>query len=208
MSQQQKSNTYWIKKGKLYILAEPNRRVRYIPFKDHNDLNKIANALNKKDYEYDYKYEINCVKIWSNSVQYKGTISSLPPGQSYFYKDSGYPLGEYMKPMKLRTDEETFFIEKQYEDIKSTINNFISNEQKYIDAKYLYKMGIMLYGPPGNGKTAFIRYLTQNLLPEGSTVIWCKTVPSIEASNAFSKIPGLKVLIFEELTNSISTVGS
>lgn len=192
----------WAKIKNFYVPALSSERVRYINFNDGFSLTKIVNSLNSKGMEYDVIYDSNLVKVYSNKTRLKGNLS-IPNGRTFVFSSGGYEHPNIMRPAPVRDQEDTFFIESQYTEVKTHLDNFLTSKQKYIDARFLYKLGFLLYGPPGNGKTAFIRYMVQNLLPNDATVVWMNTMPSIEGSKALSEIPGLKVLIFEEITNSL-----
>jgi len=44
-------------------------------------------------------------------------------------------------------------------EVYRSINNFINNKARYVDNDVPYKLGLMLYGPPGVGKTSVVRHV-------------------------------------------------
>lgn len=75
----------------------------------------------------------------------------LPAG-IYKYREAGggrYP--ERLQPFKMRSDQGTNLGGK-FHEVTDRIANFIANEKVYRDNDIMYKLGLLLYGPPGNGK--------------------------------------------------------
>lgn len=92
----------------------------------------------------------------------------------------------------------------EYANIDTYLLNFINNKNIYEQHDLLHKAGLLFYGPPGNGKTSYIRYLkVNNILPENTIFIWCKALPSNEILEELKKIDALKIFIFEEITTTL-----
>jgi hypothetical protein len=127
---------------------------------------------------------------------------SIAGGKFYLF-DGGYPYpDQYLVPLDLR-DEKIFHLDK-YQDLINFIREFSHKKDFYTQRNLFYKAGIFLYGPPGNSKTTFIRYLLKNVIDPTAVVIWCNALPGVTLTQELRKISGLKVLIFEELTTTVS----
>lgn len=63
----------------------------------------------------------------------------------------------YLASEYKRTFSSIIMTEKSEKYLTNGINNFIDNEDWFIEKSIPYQLGILLYGPPGTGKTSIIR---------------------------------------------------
>lgn len=129
-----------------------------------------------------------------------------PSGETFKYEYNRYDWPSHrLYPIETRVDENTFYIPGQYEEAETYVKKFLTLRDKYAEFKFAYRTGLLLYGPPGNGKTAFIRYLIQSCFKDQEiTVIWTNSTPDLTFTKALKNFPGIKVIIFEELSTAIS----
>lgn len=106
----------------------------------------------------------------------------VPPG-SYIIKwdyQNGYPIF-VKKPIKL--DELLLLPDPTFESIITDIQYFWDHQHKFIEYKYAYKRGILLYGPPGSGKTSLIALLSDDIIKRGGIVINIKDANDLQIYN-------------------------
>lgn len=65
------------------------------------------------------------------------------------------------------------------EDVLTEVNRFWESEQKYRDHNLLYKRGIILWGPPGGGKTVAVKLLMNELVKKDGIVIVAQSIPLV-----------------------------
>lgn len=126
-------------------------------------------------------------------------IVDLPPGR-YQYYEGQYGLPDRLEKIELTT--QCYFETNQslLEYVNDDLNRFLKSENIYKEMLIPYRRGYLFYGPPGNGKTGFIRHAVSKIVPEDAYVIWMNEIPDMEIVKALKEAPGLKVFIIEEVT--------
>lgn len=99
----------------------------------------------------------------------------------------------------MTTRDEGYIPLPDHETLVTDIGRFLKAKSLYEKLQFIYKRGYLLYGEPGTGKTAFIRYLSHLPIFKDAHIIWMNFVPPSGMIEALNKIDGLKVLIMEEM---------
>ncbi len=128
----------------------------------------------------------------------------LPPGAYRFYARNPYTSEpSRLVPIAMR-NADTYLQLSQMDAITHDMATFMASQQLYKDLGFLYRRGYLLYGAPGNGKTALIRELT-NTIKVPAQVIWFKEIPDERFVIALNALPTLKICIFEEISADENT---
>lgn len=145
-------------------------------------------------------------------------------GDSYFpceKTEEGLPAGQYIPVWSEQRG--VYFVKKEVHlddlmilpDSKTTyvldsINHFWSKEQKFREFKYLWKRGMMLWGPPGSGKTSCLQQMSQQIIDKGGVSVYC-TNPSVcaEALRILRRIEPHRpcVVLLEDIDAIINRFG-
>ena len=86
--------------------------------------------------------------------------------------------------------------------LNKEISSFLVNEKMYKEHNFEYKRGILMYGPPGNGKTSFIKSFVRDLnamVIMASANDYSETEFLADFLSDSSHDDMLKVLIFEDV---------
>jgi hypothetical protein len=126
------------------------------------------------------------------------TINNLPVG-SYSAAIDDYGRVHLQKVVMV-TDELLRLPDSASAKVLNSIDIFWSARDKFISRKQLHKRGIILWGPPGSGKTVTVMLLIENIIKRGGIVLICKN-PNI-ASEALRIIrliePSRPLIVVEE----------
>lgn len=98
------------------------------------------------------------------------TQPSIPPGVYVFDRDDN---GLFAKRIKVVTDNLIELPDNASEKVLAGMAKFWQMEDRYRKHGLLYKRGIILWGPPGSGKTATLTLLNKYLLDNGGVVVMC-----------------------------------
>lgn len=82
-------------------------------------------------------------------------------------------------------------------------DNFLNAKEIYNNLNLTYKKGYLLWGPPGTGKTTIIRKLLTDFKPKDAIVIFIERAMSLDLINILREDPRLKIIVFEELVDTI-----
>jgi AAA+ superfamily predicted ATPase len=99
------------------------------------------------------------------------TITTLPAGQYNINLDK--QRGPFFHKMTTNLDELLVLPDNSCDRVLQGIKTFWAREQHFRDHKFLWKRGIMLWGPPGSGKTSLIQLLSKEIISRDGLAIFC-----------------------------------
>lgn len=124
----------------------------------------------------------------------------LPPGFYDYYPSDGYPSTSRLEVKRVRK-EEAYTSTSNLDAFNSDLRLFLDSKHIYDEMEVMYRRGYLLYGPPGNGKTALIRSILTRPEFIGAQIIWCHDTLPQSFREKLNTTSNLKVLVFEELVN-------
>lgn len=98
-------------------------------------------------------------------------ISELPPGQ--YTVNFSHTQGLYFSNRDINLDDLLVLPDSNSERVVDHIDDFWNSEQSFRKYGFLWKRGIMLWGPPGSGKTSLVQQLSKQIVDRGGITIYC-----------------------------------
>ncbi len=182
--------------GETFYMPSDGKIEQYIVHPKDIDSTQLQSILNNaQNISISHHTSPNHILL-NTVVKDTGNLVELPTG-SYTYLDTNR-YGCILKHLVLHRVD-VHFETMNSSSIVDDMKLFIDSRPIYLDMNLIHRRGYLLYGAPGNGKTALIRELVKNDIFKDSYIIWCKSVPHHRYLSALRDTPGLKVLIFEEL---------
>ena len=130
-----------------------------------NDIKKWADKAMKK----------NSGQMWAkrNDDYFACEESSktLEAGQ-YIIKQS--ESGIFFSKKEVVLDDLIKLNDSVSNEVLAAVADFWTKKQAYDELGFLWKRGVLLYGPPGSGKTSTIQQLAQDLISRNGLVIYCE----------------------------------
>jgi SpoVK/Ycf46/Vps4 family AAA+-type ATPase len=136
--------------------------------------------------EYDYDEEEGTLKEnarqWAkvNDVYFPAdmTVNSLPAGQ--YAIEYSHNRGIYFAPKPINLDDLLILPDSASEEIIENIEQFWHRETLFRQLGFLWKRGVLLFGPAGSGKTSTLQLITKKVVDRGGIAVYVKE-PKITA---------------------------
>lgn len=121
------------------------------------------------DIEYDPQYV-----QWSSSdgsvfLPASKTVRLLPPG--VYEVDANANTGLFFEKIPVKTEGLIRFPDTNSNKVVSEIQKFWEREDVFRQYELMYKRGIILYGPPGSGKSCTVQLVMEDVVKRGGIVI-------------------------------------
>jgi SpoVK/Ycf46/Vps4 family AAA+-type ATPase len=118
----------------------------------------------------------------------------------------------YFMPVRARTDDLLEFPDSKSKEVIEGIETFWDREKVFRKYGLAYKRGILLYGPPGSGKTCTLQIISREVVNRGGVVISFSPATFLRAYRAFRDIqPDTHMVVLMEdfeslIKNSETTI--
>ena len=124
------------------------------------------------DYDEDYEFDIS-YKQWSSSdgtifFPTGKTVRKLKPG---VYEIDRCQQGLFFEKIPVRTEGLLKFPDTKSEGVVHEVQKFWDREEVFRKYELTYKRGIILYGPPGSGKSCTVQLIMADVVERGGVVI-------------------------------------
>ena len=160
-------------KSKVSLPAELQEAIESIKENqtDPNKLNKlkgITDRLIEMLDEPTHRWVSSGDVYWLTS----GTFDSITPG--LFKTGHSDNIGYFIERMTIQTDDLIRFPDLICNDVIDQVNHFWKPEtrDRMNELGFIHKRGLMMYGPPGCGKTCTIQIIIENIIKEGGIVLY------------------------------------
>jgi DNA replication protein DnaC len=149
-----------------------NRINKYQNAFPNSDAQELLQAVEEKQSE-DKKFDNKPIQ-WSSSngsvfLPTGNTSPELIPG--VYEIGANNQIGLYFEKIPVKTEGLIEFPEANTKKVTSEIAKFWDSEKIFRDYKLTYKRGILLYGPPGGGKSCTLQFINQDVISRGGIVI-------------------------------------
>ena len=102
------------------------------------------------------------------------------------------------------TWEDLFLPDAMKSEIKTRVENFLMSRQFYLDHKIAWKMGLLLFGPPGNGKTSLIKTIFSQYPFKPVTVVAGANEEMLRDAFGYAESQCPALLYFEDLDSMLN----
>ena len=133
----------------------------------------MPRGIEENDEEHGSVYKLGHVQ-WSivneNTFTAVGNTRKVLPNGTYEIKET--PDGSIIfQSIDVKTELLIKFPESNCEKVLCEIQKFWDNKSKFIDYKLPYRRGILLYGPPGSGKSCAIRLVMKDVIERNGLIL-------------------------------------
>jgi SpoVK/Ycf46/Vps4 family AAA+-type ATPase len=145
-------------------------------------------------------------KLGKGFTPCSGTEKSLPGG---VYTVVSTQAGLVFQPKKLSTDDLLRFEDPTHQEIIGEINNFWALKPKYSKLGFLHNRALLMWGPPGSGKSCISKIVVADVVNMKNIVLNCDDIYLVSgALNAIREVePQRQIMVLMEDIDSLRGEG-
>lgn len=148
------------------------------------DLEPIPSIIDDTKYDFFYLEEKACTWVIDGDIIRPSTNlilkKKLSPG--IYIVESSRDIGIFCKKINVESDYLITFSDSVITNLLEEISTFWSKAELYKENNLLHKRGILLEGPPGDGKSSLISLLSKQIIDRGGVVF---IVPNFNNLNLY-----------------------
>lgn len=100
----------------------------------------------------------------------ESALPELPPGQYGIHISDQY--GVVFKALHTTTDELLELPDSASDEVIAEIESFWKKEEHFRKFGFMWKRGVLMYGPPGSGKTSTLQLISKKIVERGGLSIF------------------------------------
>ncbi len=108
------------------------------------------------------------------------TVEGLQPGLYRLSQD--YNGNIHFNESQLDSDSLLRFEDARYADVISQVSRFWGMKEKYENMGMIHKRGLLLFGPPGTGKSCLLKLVMEDAITQGNIVVIAEDVRAVAQS--------------------------
>jgi SpoVK/Ycf46/Vps4 family AAA+-type ATPase len=137
-------------------------------------------------------------KMWSisgdNYFPCEKTVNFVPPGQ--YIPCVSEQRGPFLSYKNIELDDLLTLPDSKTTEIIAAIKFFWSREEIFRQYGFLWKRGVLLWGPPGSGKTTCLQQISMEVIAMGGVSLYCNNPSSTaEVLRVFRRIEPTRPLV-------------
>jgi SpoVK/Ycf46/Vps4 family AAA+-type ATPase len=143
-----------------------NKNKGLIGFLDMTSVNKRLEEFDENEPKINEEWNQWSLTLDGNFYPYKKPYKlcdKVPPGYYKIRYDQDRS-SFYLKNIELKTDELLTIPNEKFGKIIKDVSQFWEIYDSYKEYSFIHKRGILLYGPPGSGKSSLIQLLVRDLI--------------------------------------------
>jgi predicted AAA+ superfamily ATPase len=183
-----------------YLIMAEDVEYKYLEVKSVEELNFLQQDENTQSLDVLRSCGENSILVsMSKNAESDDQNVEIENGM-YYLKGADYDVFEIVRTEQLDRDK---FIDLGYDfnTITDEIDLFFNQEQCYHDLNFMHKKGVLLYGPPGNGKTRAITEIAEKY--KDKAIIVYTDIINFFILNSFKKMKDRYfIFILEEVYES------